>query len=130
MRNLQHETSQNTFEMPNQSQHLLHTLYKCVFCVCFSYILTFLEIIRHNTPKMLLSSSIFKIKMVTQEKITKFDNPFKCTLMGWGGRQEGRSGWGTHVNPWLIHVNVWQNPLQYCKVISLQLTKINEKINK
>ena len=28
---------------------------------------------------------------------------------------------------WLIHVNVWQNPLQYCKVISLQLIKINEK---
>ena len=23
----------------------------------------------------------------------------------------GGSGWGTHVNPWLIHVNVWQNPL-------------------
>ena len=33
----------------------------------------------------------------------------------------------SHVNPWLIHVNVWQNPLQYCKVISLQLIKINEK---
>ena len=32
------------------------------------------------------------------------------------------------VNPWLIHVNVWQKPLQYCKVISLQLIKINEKI--
>ena len=39
----------------------------------------------------------------------------------------GGSGWGTHVNPWLIHVNVWQKPLQYCKVISLQLIKINEK---
>ena len=26
--------------------------------------------------------------------------------MGWGGRWEGGSGWGTHVNPWLIHVNV------------------------
>ena len=39
----------------------------------------------------------------------------------------GGSGWGTHVNPWLIHVNVWQKPLQYCKVISLQLTKINGK---
>ena len=39
----------------------------------------------------------------------------------------GGSGWGTHVNPWLIHVNIWQNPLQYCKVISLQLIKINEK---
>ena len=34
---------------------------------------------------------------------------------------------GTHVNPWLIHVNVRQKPLQYCKVISLQLIKINEK---
>ena len=44
-----------------------------------------------------------------------------------GGRREGGLGWGTHVNPWLIHVNVWQKPLQYCKVISLQLIKINEK---
>ena len=47
--------------------------------------------------------------------------------MGWGGRQEGGSGWGTHVNPWLIHVNVWQKPLQYCKLINLQLIKINGK---
>ena len=46
--------------------------------------------------------------------------------MGWGGRWEG-SGWGIHLNPWLIHVNVWQKPLQYCKVISLQLIKINGK---
>ena len=46
---------------------------------------------------------------------------------GWEGRQEGGSGWGTHVNPWLIHVNVWQKTLQYFKVISLQLIKINEK---
>ena len=47
--------------------------------------------------------------------------------MGWGGRREGGSGWGTHVNPWLIHVNVWQKPLQYCKVINLQVIKINGK---
>ena len=47
--------------------------------------------------------------------------------MGWGWRWDGGWGWGTHVNPWLIHVNVWQKPLQYCKVISLQLIKINEK---
>ena len=50
--------------------------------------------------------------------------------MGWGERWEGGSGWGTHVNPWLIHVNVWQKPLQYCKVISLQLIKINGKKKK
>ena len=47
--------------------------------------------------------------------------------MGWGGRWEGAQD-GTNVNPWLIHVNVWQKPLQYCKVIGFQLIKINEKI--
>ena len=47
--------------------------------------------------------------------------------MGWGGWWEEVSGWGTHVNPCMIHVSVWQKPLQYCKVISLQLIKINEK---
>ena len=47
--------------------------------------------------------------------------------MGWEGRREGGSGWGTHVNPWLIHVSVWQKPLQYYKVISLQLIKRKEK---
>ena len=36
--------------------------------------------------------------------------------IGWGGSWEGGSGWGTHVNTWLIHSTVWQNPLQYCKV--------------
>ena len=35
----------------------------------------------------------------------------------------GGSGWRMHVHPWLIHVNVRQKPLQYCKVISLQLKK-------
>ena len=34
--------------------------------------------------------------------------------MEWGGSWEGSSGWGTHVQPWLIHVNVWQKLLQYC----------------
>ena len=42
---------------------------------------------------------------------------------GMGGMWEGGSGWGTHVHPWLIHVNVWQKTLQYCKVISLQFKK-------
>ena len=47
--------------------------------------------------------------------------------MGWGGRWEGGSGWGTHVNPCLIHVTVRQKPLQYYKVISLHLILINGK---
>ena len=48
-------------------------------------------------------------------------------VLGAGALGRPRMGWGTHVNPWLIHVNVWQKPLQYCKVISLQLIKINGK---
>ena len=27
----------------------------------------------------------------------------------------------SHVHPWLIHADVWQNPPQYCKVTILQL---------
>ena len=48
--------------------------------------------------------------------------------IGWRGRREGGSGWGIHVNSWLIHVSVWQKPLQYCKVISLQLIKKKKKV--
>ena len=47
--------------------------------------------------------------------------------IGSRGRWEWGSGWGIHVYPWLIHVNVWQKPLQYCKVISLQLIKKKKK---
>ena len=48
-----------------------------------------------------------------------------CTEMtlrdGMGREEGGASGWGTHVHPWLSHVNVWQKPPQYRKVISFQL---------
>ena len=30
--------------------------------------------------------------------------------IGWRGRWEGGSGWGTHVNPWLIHVQCMTKP--------------------
>ena len=32
-----------------------------------------------------------------------------------GGRREGASGWGTHVHPWRIHVDVWQNQYNIVK---------------
>ena len=50
--------------------------------------------------------------------------------MGRRGRCEGGLGWGTHVHSWLIHVNIWQKPVQYCKVIRLQLKLINFFKNK
>ena len=42
---------------------------------------------------------------------------------GWYGEGRGRgcSRWGTRVHLWQMHVDVWQKPIQYCKVISLQL---------
>ena len=44
-----------------------------------------------------------------------------CGVQGVGGvfREEG-----TYVYLWLIHVDVWQRPTQYCKVIILQLKKM------
>ena len=47
---------------------------------------------------------------------------------GWEGEGVGRGiqDRGTHIHPWLIHVNVWQKLPQDCKVISLQL-KLKKK---
>ena len=43
-----------------------------------------------------------------------------------GGIQVG----GTCVYPWPIHVDKWQKPLQYCKVIILHLNKLIKRLNK
>ena len=53
-------------------------------------------------------------------KLMLWDNPEE-----WGGAGGGRGcqDGGTHVHPWLIRVNVWWKPPQYCKLISLQLNK-------
>ena len=42
-------------------------------------------------------------------------------LEGWHGREVGggfKRAW-TYVYPMLIHINIWQKPSQYCKVIIL-----------
>ena len=33
-----------------------------------------------------------------------------------GGRREDGSGWGTHVHPWRMHVDVWQNEYNIVKL--------------
>jgi len=40
---------------------------------------------------------------------------------GMGRDVEGRFRMGNMCAPWQIHVDVWQNPYNNCKVISLQL---------
>ena len=48
---------------------------------------------------------------------------------GWDGEGDGRGIQdGEHVHPWLIHVNVCQKPLQYYKIISLQLNKLKKRM--
>ena len=64
---------------------------------------------------MTSASSIYE---AGQSKPVLWDDPEGSDREG-GGRD-----WGTHVHPRLFHVNVWQRPPQYCKVISLQLIKI------
>ena len=48
--------------------------------------------------------------------------------VGWemGGRLKRE---GTYLFLWLVHVDVWQKPIQYCKAIILQL-KINLNLKK
>ena len=46
--------------------------------------------------------------------------------MIWDGRWEGGSGLGTHVHPWLIHVNVWQNQYSIVKQNKVKI-KIKKK---
>ena len=50
----------------------------------------------------------------------------KSREMIWDGRWEGGSGLGTHVHPWLIHVNVWQN---HYSIVKQNKVKIKIKMN-
>ena len=58
------------------------------------------------------------------------ENIFKIKLSNFSLKNWTKESLFLHVTPWLIHVNGWQNPLKWCKVISLQLIKINEKKKK
>ena len=65
---------------------------------------------------------LLEVRKLGKQRSLQGQLSYASSKVAWMGREaEGGLGWGTHVNPWLIHVNVWQKPLQYCKVISLQL---------
>ena len=45
---------------------------------------------------------------------------------GWDGEGGGRGVQdGGHIYTWLVHVDAWKKPLQYCKVISFQLKQVH-----
>ena len=74
-----------------------------------------------------IETCILSCETDRQSRFNAWDRVLRAGTLGWprgmrwGGKKEGGSEWGTHVHPWLIHVNVWQKPPQYYKVISLQL---------
>ena len=45
--------------------------------------------------------------------------------MIWGLRWEGGSGWGTHVHPWWIHVNLWQSQYNIAKLKKKHISLLN-----
>ena len=84
-----------------------------------------------NLWNNILSSIITICKIVGQWEFAVWLRELKprlCNnLEGWGGEGGGgrfRSE-GTCVYLWLIHVDVWRKPTQYCKAIILQF-KINK----
>ena len=41
---------------------------------------------------------------------------------GWAGRQEGQFRMDmTHVYLWLVHIDIWQKPSQYCNYPSIKI---------
>ena len=47
-------------------------------------------------------------------------------LRGWDGEGcvRGVQNGGTHVYPWLIHVDVWQKPSQYCNYPPIKIKQL------
>ena len=71
----------------------------------------------NSAPFSRVSSGGLPEKLITTKYIFNFNVSETQILMHPCGRLKIMA----------IHVNVWQKPLQYCKVLSLQLIKINEK---
>ena len=59
-----------------------------------------------------IRNEINNIKLMPQAQVGCMRQVLRPGALGrprgirWRGRWEGGSGWGTHVNPWLIHINV------------------------
>ena len=68
--------------------------------------------------------NMYVIKCETDRQ-SRLDASDKCSGLvhwddpeGWGGRWEEGSGWGTHVNPSLIHVNVWLKKKNHYNIVT------------
>ena len=83
----------------------------------YIYIMEYYSAIKKNSFESVLMRCMKQEPIIQSEVIQKDKDQYSILMH-------------INVNPGLIHVNVWQKPLQYCEVISLQLIKINEKNEK
>ena len=82
----------------------------------YIYTMEYYSALKKNTFESVLMRWV-KLEPIIQSEVSQKEKHQYSILMHMGGEFR----WGTHVNPWLIHIDVWQKPLQYCKVTSLQL---------
>ena len=125
------------FNLNQDFTEVLKHLVKGQLCRCLDFPYFFVlknhdEHWRNNGTWHFLSGLSEHLRRLTLILLTlhqpRLDAWDKCSgLVHW--EDPTGSEWGIHVNPGLIHVGVWQNPLQCCEVVSLQLMKINEKKN-
>ena len=71
---------------------------------------------------MLISHTSKVLLKILQARLQQYVNlELPDVQAGFRKGREGGSGWGTRVHPWQIHADVRQKPIQYHKVITLQL---------
>ena len=81
---------------------------------CADNALIFIEIAAIETLDNTLEDKM--IAVYYMEIISLFYLEIKSLRgMVWGGRWEGASGLGTRIQPWRIHVDVWQNQYNIVK---------------
>ena len=54
-------------------------------------------------------------------------HPKLMLWVGWRGKWGRVQNGGTNVYLWLIHVDAWKKPSQYCKIIMIQLNDLIKK---
>ena len=79
-----------------------------LFCVvCSGFKCSFHEFVGEKVVSLSISTILATPSVLSFLKVDFLPGALgRPRGIGWRGRWEGGSGWGTHVNPWLFHFNV------------------------
>ena len=82
------------------------------------------------TPNEVRAGRGFEHSWAMLSKTKRLEVGFDWQWSGWGGRWEGGSGWGRHVNPRPFHFNVWKNLLKKKKKKSKERNSENSELRR